>query len=393
MKKIVCFGAALLMLCGFSSCKDEDPVWNPAPPTVEVKPNTISGVVTDINGNVLANAKVVMNGKEVSTDANGNFLFDDVAPGSYTLECSYPDMITESESVTMPQSANGQYLILSFRLYKDIKTTFNVTPEEGGEGEVVSDAMKTNDLGNIDMTVDVPAGAAPANTTITITPICTKDSRYVTNRSTSVDETMLIGADVDCSDPNLKLSAPISVQFAVDQTVKHKVETKMYVNGQWVTVPHTDTPEGVKVETTTFTQFGLFFKVTLTETLSSEALVFNPNEWNNLNGQSAVDVKDAPFTYKVGSEYGTRGANTLEALLLEHLARLLGARVKTVSTEYPLNVTLPIGTAMFISGKQDYRQVTVATDGKSMTGKSYNLVTVSVRTTTRTDHNGGMGGN
>lgn len=381
------------MLCGFSSCKDEDPVWNPAPPTVEVKPNTISGVVTDINGNVLANATIVMNGKEVSTDAEGNFLYVDVAPGDYTLECSYPGMITEKSTVTMPKSANGQYLLLTFRLYKDIKTTFNVTTLEGGEGEVVSDAMTTNDLGNIDMTVDVPAGAAPENTTITITPIYTKDSRYVNGRSTSVDDIMLIGADVECSDPDLKLSSPISVHFAVDQTVKHTVETKMLVNGQWVTVDHTDTPEGVKIETTKFTQFGLFFKVKMTETNSSDALVFNPSEWNNLFGQAAIDVKDAPFTYKVGSEYGTRGSNTLEALLLEHLARLLGARVKNVNTEYPLNVTLPIGTAMFISGKQDYRQVTVATDGKSMTGKSYNLVTVSVRTTTRTDHNGGTGGN
>lgn len=78
----------------------------------------------------------------------------------------------------------------------------------------------------------------------------------------------------------------------------------------------------------------------------------------------------------------------MTALLVEKLAQRFGATVSTLSGSYPLNVTLPVGTALTVSGTQSKQSVSVSAMGKSVSGTHYGTVTVVASTYNR-QHNGG----
>ena len=67
------------LMTGFIGCSDDDPNYdNVTPPAVVVAPNTLTGVITDNQGNPLSDAKVSLDATQVSTDAEGVFFFSDV---------------------------------------------------------------------------------------------------------------------------------------------------------------------------------------------------------------------------------------------------------------------------------------------------------------------------
>ena len=133
----------------------------------------------------------------------------------------------------------------------------------------------------------------------------------------------------------------------------------------------------------------MFFSVDITETHSSVALTFTPSLWNNLYGEYDITAGVATFTYKSGSEYNTVGATTLEALLIERLASIVGPTVKEMQGSYPLNVVLPIGTAIGISGSQATTRVSVASRNHFASALRYGTVTVTTHSYNR-QHNGGI---
>ena len=55
---------------------------------------------------------------------------------------------------------------------------------------------------------------------------------------------------------------------------------------------------------------------------------------------------------------------------------------------YLINVTLPVGTAMNISGRQEVTTLTASALGRSVSGKQYGTVSVITRTWNR-QHTGG----
>lgn len=385
MNKFVLFGAAMLLFTGLTSCHDDDPTVSTEIPTPTVAPNTVSGIITTLEGEPIQNAQVKVGAYTATTNAQGYYLISDVAAGEYAAEASATGMVTATAEVTVAKAANTQSVVWSVALAKEVKETVNVTVAEGGKGTVESDAIKGNTKGEIEMSVDVDANVVPTNTQISITPIYTEESAKIKGRAES--ETLLIGANVTCSDPNLKLSSPIDVSFAVDQTVVSSVETKQYINGQWQPVAHTTNDKGIVVPTKEFAPIGLFFKVNVTTGSTTEPITFSRSLWDNLYGTAPMRVGEATYTYKVGSDYETRGANTLEALLIEHLARLVGPTSRTLQGIYPLNMVLSIGQAVEISGKQAVENVTVSSSSRSVAAKKYGTVSVTAVGTIR-DHNG-----
>ena len=96
----------------------------------------------------------------------------------------------------------------------------------------------------------------------------------------------------------------------------------------------------------------------------------------------------ASFTYHIGTEITSTGTNRITAYLIEILARIAGSNVITATGTYPINVTLPIGTALQVSGTQQVTTLTVSALNHSASGRQYGDVTIMTTTYNR-EHNGG----
>lgn len=388
MKKILIYGMLAFLGVSLSAChKHHDPSYDDVtPPEVAVAPNTLSGIVTDMQGNPIAGATVRLGSESATTGENGVYEFGNVTEGTYTLSASAKDMFEATGSLTVAKSATTRHYVWNATLARVNKTSFNVTVADGGQGQVESDALKGNDEGKVDISVNVPDNVVPEDTEISITPIYTEASASV--RSAAEEETLLIGATLACSDPSLSLSQDIELTFALDSSIASSVTTKKYVNGRWVEAPHSVTDGNVVISTRDFTSYGIFLKVNVSTTLSTEKLLFAQSEWDNLYGRTDMNVEEASFSYKLGTQITSKATNKLEGLLIEHLARLFGATVTEAQGSYPINVTLPVGTALTVEGAQERSDVTVSANSKSVTGTSYGTVNVRVTTYNR-NHNGG----
>lgn len=386
MKKTVLFGAIALLGLSLTACKDDPDYSHVTPPEVQAAPNTLSGLVSDMQGKPVSGATVTLGGLTATTNAEGIYLIDDVKAGNYTISAAANGMVSVEEAYSISESSSTQNLIWNATLAKVNTTEVNVTTTGGGEGNVQSEALENNAEGKVDIKVNVPSNTVPQDTKIMVSPIYTESSAAVTKAASN---TMLIGATLSCSNPNLTLSQDVNLTFALDSSLASNVETKKYVNGQWVAVESAEVNGNVVIKAREFTSYGIFLTVNVTERVSTEALVFqNDGLWNNLYGGGEMRVENATFDYKVGTEITSNGTNKLRGLLIEHLSRLYGANVKTVQGSYPLNVILPIGTALQIKGAQRKTEITVSARNTSVNGTSYGTTSVQVSTYNR-EHDGG----
>lgn len=382
--------SALMLGAGLSSCHHHDDREPVLPPKVEAAPNTLAGVVTNISGAPVQGATVTLGTASVKTDANGAYVFQNVAQGKYTVSAAADGMYTASSEVTFSKTSE-QNLLWSVTLNR--KTTQNLVVKDSGEdasGDVQSDNIPNNDEGAVTITVDVPANTVPDNTTITIAPIYSAQDATGTRAD---DETMLIGANVTCSDPDLQLTSPIDVVFNLDNSVVTDVKVREFdpATGRWRDVTPTVDGGKVTVKTTRFTSFGIFLPVTVTTTSSVEDIVFAQDLFDNRNGRDSMLVENASFTYKTGTAVNANAKNKLEGLLIEYLARMFGAKVTEMNGSYPLNITLAVGQGILLKGTQAVEAVRVASRNTAVTGTRYGSVTVTTSAFS-VDHNGGVVG-
>lgn len=102
-----------------------------------------------------------------------------------------------------------------------------------------------------------------------------------------------------------------------------------------------------------------------------------------------MNIASASYSFKGGTEVTTTASDKLTGLLVEKLAQLYAAASTTVTRSYPLNVTLPIGTKLEISGTQTVTTATISGLGKTATITHYGDVKINVRTSNRTHTGGG----
>lgn len=389
MKKIFIYGVMSLLTMSFSACSDDDPDYdNVTPPTVAVAPNTLTGVVTDMEGNAINGATVTLGSRTAQTNQDGVYAFDNVTEGTYDLSAAATGKITMTATLEVVKTTNAQTFVWNATLAAEKTTNVNVTVAGGGQGEVQSEALKDNDEGKVDIAVSVPQNVVPQNTNIFITPIYTAQSAAV---SKATSETMLIGATLTCSDSNLQLSQDIQLTFQLDESVASSVVTKKYVNNQWVNCPSSVVNGNVVISAREFTSYGIFLPVNVTTKVVSEPIVFAQSEWDNLHGSNTMTATDATYSYKIGTQIASHANNKLEGLLIEHLSRLYGSTLTNVQGLYPLNVNLPIGTALRISGTQARTDITVSANASAVNGSSYGTTDIRVVTYNR-QHNGGSAG-
>lgn len=378
---------------GATGCSDDDPDYeNVTPPVVEVASNTLTGVITSLNGEGVSGAKVLLGAdNSATTDANGVYLFKDVKAGTYQVKAEAEGKLPYEGTLTVADEKKSQNLVWNAVLISDVKKEVTVSAEEASEGKVETEHLKGNDEAKVEVKAKIAAGAVEADTEeevkVVISPLYKKED-VVARAARATDETMLVGASLSCNLEGVSLKKAIDLGFELDSELASKVEAKQYKNGEWVKVDSRIEDGRVIVVATEFASYGLFLGVEFSEQKSTEAVSFTQSKWDNLYGSKDMFVGEAAYTYKAGTEITTKGTSKLTALLVEKLAQRFGATVATVNGSYPINVTLPIGTMLEISGVQTKWSVSASAFGKSASGTRYGNVTVAVVTSNR-QHTGG----
>ena len=391
MKKFMNFGVLTLLgmalTFGMTSCSDDDPDYsNVTPPTVELAKANISGMVTTIGGKPIEGARVsALMGSDMltaMTDANGEYKLEGVKNGTYTMQAIADGKQTMSGSVTV---ADGETAAWNTRLSNEA-TTVSVSQTEETSVEVVTETLENNEEAQVTTVTVVPAAAVEEGEEIIVTPVYSTD--YVATKAATTKDFMVMGINISCSNPNAVLKAPIKLTFDLTDDVIAQIKPMKEVNGSWVEAEVTEEGEKVVFTVDAFTTYSLFINATLNQNASTEAISFAQAEYDNLYGASEMSVGTATYTYKMGSEIGQH-SNLLGAYLAEILAQqMAGSTVKTVNGSYEINVTLPIGTALTLSGKQAVETTSIAAGSTTVSGKSYGKVSVTANTYNR-QHNGG----
>ena len=382
----------LLVAClamGMASCSDDDPDYsNVTPPTVAVT-HSISGRVTGVDGEGIS-ATVSMGGTSATTKADGTFVFENVAAGTYTLKAEADGKESKETSVTV-SDGDSNNPVWNVTLSNE-GTTVTANADGSANADVTSETLKGNEKGKIAMSLTAPAGAVEAGEQIIVTPIYSTDEvEQAALRSVStkaVGSTLLIGTRISSSNASVTLQKPVTLEYDVDPEIAGTITAQKYVNGIWVDAEYTVEGGKVSVVADQFTSYSLLCSATISLSTTSEAVSFTPDSWDNLYGSGDMAVPSASYSYKIGTDISSSGTNKITAYLIEIVARAAGAGVTTATGTYPINVTLPVGTAMNISGQQEVITLTASALGRSVSGKQYGTVSVITRTWNR-QHTGG----
>lgn len=388
------------LLVSMTGCGDDDPNYdNVTPPTVAVAPNTLAGVITNIQGEAIAKATITLGTETATTDEQGAFLFSNVKAGTYSITAEAEGKLPKVGEIVVEDSKKSQNLVWNASLVSDVKKEVVVSATETTSGDVITEALKDNTLAEVEVDATVPAGAIDVaagsdDVKLIISPIYKEgDVSVSTKAATRANEEsiLLLGASISCNKAELKLNKPVDLGFNVSDEVAQVVEARQYKDGRWVAVDSRIEDGKIIIEANEFTAYGLFLGVSFSASNGSEAISFEQDKWDNLYGAKDMVVSDVNYTYKSGTEIAVRGTDRLTALLIEKLAQRFGATVTTLNGTYPMDVTLPIGTILTISGSQSKQNVSASAMGKSASGVHYGTVSVAVVTSNR-QHTGGTNG-
>ncbi len=374
------------LVTGLAGCSDDPDYKNVIPPDVPVT-HSISGRVTGMDGEGLS-ATVSMNGTSAATDANGLFVFENVEAGTYTMKAEAKGKLSKEASVTVDEGDNMNP-VWNVTLSNEGKTIV-VKTDGSAEGDTKSETLKGNDKAEIEMVVTAPADAVAAGAEIIITPTYSAEeagsTRSAETRATG--STFLIGTNISCSDPNAELQKSMTLEYDIDPEMASTVSAQKYDGGKWVDAAFTVNGGKVSIVVDMFTSYALLCTAVISSSAGSEAISFTPDTWDNLYGSSVMTVSSASYSYKIGTEINIVNADKFTSYLTEIVARAAGAGFTTATGSYPVNVTLPVGTAMSISGQQSVTNITASASGHSASGKRYGAVSVSANTWNR-QHTGG----
>jgi hypothetical protein len=109
-------------------------------PVLAFSQTALTGVVTNTaTGRALEGARVTLEntGREVLTDSQGNYRFDNVAPGSVTLSVSYTGLDQSTAPVTVAAGTVNRHDVgLTSQIYA--MSTFVVAGEREGNAQAVT---------------------------------------------------------------------------------------------------------------------------------------------------------------------------------------------------------------------------------------------------------------
>lgn len=384
----------LLLTC--FSCTVHDPSFESVErPKINVEKSTISGLVTDFQGNILVNATIDVNGQEVFTDENGIYRYLLEEKGEYELSASYPGKITKRATVTVPSIEITQNFIQNFVLpqYRTIIIRTDNTEEQT---ETIPDNEPEGTM-TVTATIVIEETYIPENTFLTLTPVYSQQegedvaTLQTKSQFAKVENKMLVGTNVACSDPSFtELITAGKMKFDVEKEVQDLTKLMMFDldENRWVEIPYESYDHEIVFELKQLTTYGVFGDVNISwEETSKPITDFKPQDyWDNYYGSDVIHIGEVTYKRKMGIILDrTQGVDQLRALLLEKLAQDYGlGDERDVIETYNVNTDLPVGTALKITGSQTYLSVFYEMNGKSVhadvcgtsmvTGESYNRI-------------------
>lgn len=403
MNKFMKSGAMMLLLATFTvgvvSCDDDDPQYvPPTPPVVTVAPNSFSGTVKTVSGNPVANALVKMTGAaqaSVRTDAKGQYLVRDVKPGTYQVEVTADGMLPQRTELIVAAGSKGMVFVWDAMLYAEVKAEVIVSTTDTVQAEVTTEALPENTKAEVKVEAEVPEAAIvlpesvkPEEAKILISPLYNAADASARLARATTENVLMVGANVSCTKAGVTLSKTVALSFELDAEFAGAVQAMKYKAGTWQKVVSKVVDGKVVVEADEFTDYGLFLNLSFAEkALDADTVQLAQNVWNNLYGKAPIVVNKVPYSYKSGSVLPTKGETVLEALMLEKLAARYGAKVTTLQGEYPVGITLPIGTKLTMNAKQQKAENTVSAMNRMVKATTYGKVSFVLETSSR-EHTG-----
>ena len=380
---------ASFAVAGLSSCDDDDPNYeNVTPPTVEVAPNTLTGVIAGKDGSLIAGATVTLGSQTATTNAEGVFLFTEVKAGEYTIKAEAAKRVAVEGKLTVAESEQSQNLVWNAVLLSaDSQKEVAVSATAETKAEMKAEAHKDNAKAEVKMEATVPAAAvanAKEDAKIVLAPIY--DKKEVASRA--ADDELLIGTEVSCTDAKAKLVKPIALEYELDEAFAAVAQARKFVDGKWVAVESTKNGNKVTIMADDFASYGFFMNVEISTSDKNVPVSFSKNQWNNFYGSQAITAEDVTYNYKAGVEVNSKNVEVLGALLIERIAMEYGVGVSTIEATYPLGVILPVGTMLEITGAQQTRTITAKAGDVTVSATMYGNVAIKTHTSVN-QHSGG----
>ncbi len=404
MRKFEMYGVSALLgltlTMGVTACSSSDPegtVENVTVPEIKVV-NTVSGMVTDMKGDPIEGAVVTMNAQKVTTGSDGLYSFSDVAAGKFTVDAQKEGKVTAIGEAVVADSKTAQNVVVNLTMSNEGKKIELSLTEDKSETSA-TETLKDNDAAEIPVEVEAPAGALDEedlDAEITFTPTYSEDTESTTRafgtRADGDEQIFLIGTDVACSKAGVKLKKPLILSYVIDPSMLMYVQPMKLVEGEWKKVDTGRNLNTGKIAFTVdeFTVYALFCKGSITSTSGTEAIKFTQDTWDNTNGTAALKAGKAEFSYKLGADVTVSKTDKVMAYLAEMIARAAGTGMKTLSGGYNLDVEIPVGGALKVSGTQAVTTYTATAAGKTLTAKSYGNVDITTTSwTVNRNHTGG----
>lgn len=386
-KLFLCAGLAL----GMTACDTNEsyPFYDDVvAPEVPVVPASLSGIVTTNGGASLANATVTLTStatsKTATTDANGTYSFAGVANGTYTLKAELDGYTSATGSVVV--SAGDAQLTWNALMPKVVKEEVAIVPTVAKTVAIsIPSVVETASTPTPGEPTPAPAPAAtatvevPANTfsePVTLSLEFVNSTSATQARATS--SLSLLNMVLGASNASVVFNNPITL--SVDIAAKPSSVT---LNG--AAINYTFADGKLNMELPGLGAISVNYNITSTSSNRTNTLAFSQSTWDNLYGTSAMSVTSTSYNMSVGSTVsGNNG------LLKNVLALDCGASVvKTNNVTYPINMTLPIGTKLVVSGTQAVTTTTYSVGSMSATATIYGDTKVTAKTSNRV-HTGGQ---
>lgn len=379
MKKATYLISLVLFL--LTGCDDLDRSYEDmVPPEIPSQYPSIFGIITNKSGTPIKDALVQVGDQTAKTDSSGIYYFRHVIPGSYPVSVKASGMTSIENTITVPETEGQIVRCIPFNailassgsiVKKDVKAA------SGGRLNTSAETLSGNDKARISLELVIPENALTQDATISLQPLY--DTSFMPDGSG-----MLVGARVE----GATFKSSVRLSIGADWELAGLGFVMKLTNGQWTKVASYHDKGALSIEISEPGDYGIFVPITFTEKVSQQGISFTENVWDNIHGGGWEHVSQAKYSYMSGAEIPASGKSVLEALLKERLAATYGTSTKVIPDSSQLNVTLPVGVRLSVSGIQETRKVTLTAGSTNVTCTSYGSVSIRGKAVDREDTGG-----